>query len=148
MDARPRRATGIEPVGFIPRGTHFCEFYRDKQDLIDTLIPYFAADLRGNELCVWVTTDALERHEAEELLARAVPHFDRYVDRGQIEFHDHRDWYVRAGSSLTGVLEQWIAKEHEVDDNRDAGESLAALLAVNGHEVRFSRLDQGAGVRR
>ena len=29
------RGTGIPIIGDVPWGTHFCQFYRDEQDLID-----------------------------------------------------------------------------------------------------------------
>lgn len=35
--ARSGSDSGIQAVGEVPLGTHFCQFYRTKQDLIDTL---------------------------------------------------------------------------------------------------------------
>ncbi|MHC4720030.1 MAG: MEDS domain-containing protein, partial [Planctomycetota bacterium] len=49
------RKTGIEIVGDVPWGTHFCQFYQTKDDLIDVLVPYFKAGLKNNEFCMWVT---------------------------------------------------------------------------------------------
>lgn len=46
------RKTGINAVGDVPWGTHFCSFYESKQDLLDTLVPYFKAGLREREFCV------------------------------------------------------------------------------------------------
>jgi len=34
------RRTGISAIGDVPWGTHFCQFYQHKQDLIDILVPY------------------------------------------------------------------------------------------------------------
>jgi hypothetical protein len=39
------RDTGITAIGDVPWGTHFCQFYQDKQDLVDILVPYFKAGL-------------------------------------------------------------------------------------------------------
>lgn len=36
------RKFGIDIVGDVAWGTHFCQFYQTKQDLIDILVPYFA----------------------------------------------------------------------------------------------------------
>lgn len=33
---------------------------RPKADLINTLVPYFKADLENNEFCMWVTSEPLE----------------------------------------------------------------------------------------
>ncbi|HEX7158779.1 MAG TPA: MEDS domain-containing protein, partial [Edaphobacter sp.] len=46
---------GVPGIGKVPFGTHVCHFRRVREDLIDTLAPYFAAGLRNNERCVWVT---------------------------------------------------------------------------------------------
>ncbi len=40
------RRTGLDAVGDTPWGTHFCQFYKTKQDLLDTLVPYFASGLK------------------------------------------------------------------------------------------------------
>jgi len=47
---RPRR-TGIEVVGDVPWGRHFCQFYETAGDLADTLVPYFREGLLANEFC-------------------------------------------------------------------------------------------------
>ena len=44
------RRTGIETIGDIPWGSHFCQFYRTRQDLTDILVPYFKQGLQDNEL--------------------------------------------------------------------------------------------------
>ena len=61
--------SGIQVVGEIPFGTHFCQFYRTRQDLIDTLVPFFMAGLRNNELCLWVTSEPLRAAEAKAAMA-------------------------------------------------------------------------------
>jgi len=45
------RNSGIEVIGNVPWGTHFCQFYQTKQDLIETLVPYFKTGLEKNEGC-------------------------------------------------------------------------------------------------
>ena len=37
------RKSGLDFVGDIAWGTHMCQFYKTKQDLIDVLVPYFVA---------------------------------------------------------------------------------------------------------
>ena len=51
------RKTGIDILGDVPWGTHFCQFYQTKEDLIDILVPYFKAGLENNEFCLWVTSE-------------------------------------------------------------------------------------------
>ena len=101
--------SGIEAVGEVPLGTHFCQFYRTKQDLIDTLVPYFTAGLRSNELCLWVTSDPLGAAEATALMHEAMPDFEDFLSRGQIEILDYEDWYLRTGGQDgCDTLQMWI----------------------------------------
>ncbi|HXY87497.1 MAG TPA: MEDS domain-containing protein [Candidatus Acidoferrales bacterium] len=64
MATERKRKFGLDFVGDIPWGTHFCQFYETKHDLIDILVPYFAEGLRSNEACMWVTSDPLGVEEA------------------------------------------------------------------------------------
>ncbi len=50
--AAETRKTAIGVVGNVPWGTHFCQFYKTKEDLIDILVPYFKAGLENNEFCI------------------------------------------------------------------------------------------------
>ncbi|MCJ7559610.1 PAS domain S-box protein [Candidatus Bathyarchaeota archaeon] len=105
------RKTGIDVVGDAPFGTHFCLFYETKDDLIDVLVPYFKAGLESNEFCMWVTSEPLSEEEAKEAMRRAVPNFDGYVERGQIEIVPYTEWYLKGGAfNLQRVLNGWVEK--------------------------------------
>ena len=41
------RETGINILGKVSWGTHFCLFYENKEDLLDVLIPYFKAGFQS-----------------------------------------------------------------------------------------------------
>ena len=77
------RDTGIGAVGDVPWGTHLCQFYQDKQDLIDILVPYFKAGLENNEFCMWVTSEPLQAEEAAAALAKAVGNLDPYLRKAR-----------------------------------------------------------------
>lgn len=79
------RKTGISVVGDMPWGTHFCHFYETKEDLLDTLVPYFKAGLESNEFCVCVISEPLTEAEARRALGEAVPDFDRNVSDQRLE---------------------------------------------------------------
>ena len=49
--ATEMRKTGIDVVGDMPWGTHFCLFYETKEDLLDTLISYCKTGLESEEFC-------------------------------------------------------------------------------------------------
>jgi len=108
------RRSGLETVGDVPWGTHFCQFYETANDLIDVLVPYFKAGLEDNEFCMWVTSEPLSREDAENAMRKAVPDFDKFLKRGQMEIVPHGEWYLKDGVfDLQRVLDGWIGKLDE-----------------------------------
>jgi len=105
------RNSGIDIVGDVPWGTHFCQFYQTKEDLMDILVPYFKAGLENNEFCMWVTSQPLGVEEAKEAMRRAIPDIDVYLEKGQIEIISYSNWYVNKGIfNSQRVLNGWIEK--------------------------------------
>ena len=103
--------TGIDIIGDVPWGTHLCQFYRTKDDLIDILVPYFKAGLESNEFCLWVTALPLSEQDAREAMAQAMPDFGRYVEKGQIEIVPYDRWYLRDGVfDSEWVIGSWFDK--------------------------------------
>jgi PAS domain S-box-containing protein len=95
----------------LPWGAHFCQFYQNKQDLIDTLVPYFQGGLEGNEYCMWITSEPLGSSEAKAALAERVGNLDEYFSRNQIEILDYRDWYTEGGRfDSDRVRQAWIGR--------------------------------------
>ncbi len=91
------RESGIDVLGSVLWGTHVCLFYRTKQDLINVLVPYFKAGLENNEFCMWITSDPLDPTEAKNVLKKAMPDFDKYLKKGQIEILPYDQWYLDKG---------------------------------------------------
>lgn len=87
------RDVGIPAIGRAPWGTHFCQFYDTKQDLLDILVPFIRAGLDNNELCVWVTSAPLGADEAAEALSQQMPDFERKAALGQISIFPYDAWY-------------------------------------------------------
>jgi PAS domain S-box-containing protein len=103
------RVSGLDIIGDVPWGTHFCQFYQDKQDLIDTLVPYFAAGLAGHEFCMWITSEPLQVEEAKAAMRAAVPCLDDFLAAGQIKFLDYTEWYTVGGEfDADRVLAGWV----------------------------------------
>lgn len=106
-----QRNSGIPLVGDLPWGTHFCQFYQSKKDLLHVLVPYFMAGLAQNEFCVWVTSDFLTTQEAVTAMAARIPDFYRILDQGQMEIFPYTDWYLKGGSfDLNRTIGMWLAK--------------------------------------
>ena len=106
------RKFGLGIVGEIPWGTHLCEFYQTKEDLIDILVPYFKAGLENNEFCMWITSPPLDAKQAKEALEKAVPELDDYIKKGQIQILPYKEWYLLNGKfDADQVLQGWVEKE-------------------------------------
>ena len=105
------RKTGIDIMGDMPWGTHFCHFHETKQDLLDTSVPYFKAGLEDNEFCLWVISRLLTEEDAKSALRHAVPDLDHYLAEQSIEVLPHDEWYLQGGVfDFHRVLNGWHEK--------------------------------------
>lgn len=112
------RKSGIDIIGDLPWGAHFCQFYRTKEDLTEILIPYFKAGLENNEFCLWITAYPLDAEEAKEALRKAIPDFDIYLKNGQIKIIPYTDWYVKEGIFVSGrVLNGWVEELNQAQES-------------------------------
>ncbi|MEW6087805.1 MAG: MEDS domain-containing protein [bacterium] len=108
------RKSGINIIGDIPWGTHICQFYRTREDLIDILVPYYKAGLENNEFCIWIVSEPLRIEEAKEAMRKEVVNLDDYLRKGQIEIIDAVEWYAGSGRfSMDMVLKNWAEKEQQ-----------------------------------
>ena len=105
------RKTGIEVVGDMPWGTHFCLFYETKEDLLEILTSYCKAGLESGEFCLWIVAEPLTVDEATGALKDTVPGFSRYLADSSIEIVSARDWYLSGGTfDLKRVTAGWLEK--------------------------------------
>src|SRR5712671_6945894 len=110
VDAQLRK-TGIGVVGDVPWGTHFFMFYETKEDLLDTLVPYFKAGLETGELCLWLVSEPLTEEEASNALRDAVPEFERYLADHSIEIMGGRRFYFSGDDAdLQRTVQTWAEK--------------------------------------
>ena len=114
MGCKHLRKTGIEFLGDCPWGTHFCQFYQTKEDLIDILVPYLKTGLENNEFCMWITSEPLGAEDAKRALKKKVKDLDDYIKKGQIEILDFTQRYIRSGRfDADEVLQGWGEKEKQ-----------------------------------
>jgi C4-dicarboxylate-specific signal transduction histidine kinase len=101
---------GVPGIDKVPFGIHVCHFYRGREDLVDALVPYFAAGLHNNERCVWVTPFSTE--EAASALGRELTGIDAMVDRGQMQIFDAKTWHTRTqGMDESAIVQFWLQEE-------------------------------------
>ncbi|HTE09327.1 MAG TPA: MEDS domain-containing protein, partial [Chitinophagaceae bacterium] len=107
------RLSGIDVLGKIPWGLHFCNFYETKQDLLEMLIPYFKAGLQSKEFCLWVIPDPsiITAGEASAALKKVVPDLEQHISDGDIEILSGPGWYLRENAfNMDSVINAWHAK--------------------------------------
>lgn len=129
------RDSGLEIVGDVPWGTHFCQIYETKEDLIDILVPYFKAGLDNNEFCMWITSEPLKVQEAKAALKNVIPDLDSYLDNGQIEILPHDKWYTLDGIfDKKRVFNGWIEKLYNAQKRGFKGLRLTGNTIWIGNE--------------
>jgi two-component system, sensor histidine kinase PdtaS len=128
--------TGIDPIGHVQWGSHFCHFYKTADDLSETLIPYFKTGLEENDACVWVTAEPYEKARALSELNTHVAHLERRIAAGQLQVLGHDEWYALHGAkSRTDVAQVWIAAK---DNAVSAG---YRALRLTGNTAFLERSD-------
>lgn len=124
------RQSGIEIIGPTSWGTHFCMFYQTQGDLIDILVPYFKAGLENNEYCMWVTSEPLNAKDAEKAMRMAIPKFDTYLQKNQIEIIPYTEWYLENNEfNSQRVLNGWVDKCNDALDKGFNGLRLTGNLS-------------------
>lgn len=103
---------GLPGINAIPYGLHACHFYRDREHLMEALVPYFVAGLRNHERCLWITAPPLPAREALAVLVMAWGDLRDAIASGALRVLDFDRWYAD-GSGLKGVdvVGAWLAEE-------------------------------------
>jgi|GEM_PF-1699521 PAS domain S-box-containing protein len=108
------RKTGLKFLNRLPWGTHFCQFYKTKQDLLDIMVPYHKTGLENNEMCVWITSEFLTDADVKEAMEKAVPKFSHYLEKGQIKIFSYAKRYLKEGKfGMNRALKKWT-KEYKL----------------------------------
>jgi signal transduction histidine kinase/PAS domain-containing protein len=137
------RPAGIEGLGDISWGTHFCIFYETKEDLLDIFIPFLKAGLEHQQFCLCVVSEPLTLEEVERAMRQALPDFERCLAEGQIEITPHTDWYLKDGRfEEQRVLQGWLDKLDQALAKRFSGVRFAVNLLLEKKDwMSFSRYE-------
>jgi hypothetical protein len=142
---REDRDSGIDLLGYMPWGSHICQFCESPEDLTSILVPYLKSGLENNEFCIWVTAEPLGKESILATIRRAMPDFDLYFRNGQIEITPHDQWYLRDGIfDLQMVLERWIDKhDHALKQGYDGLRISGSTSWLDKNEwKRFTRYEE------
>jgi hypothetical protein len=111
--AHPNLTTcGLPGIGHIPYGIHMCHFYRERQDLVEALVPFFIAGIHNNECCIWITAEPLDGAQARLELEKVGCDADAVIRSGALTIQDYSEFYLKArGMKSRQVAELWLAQE-------------------------------------
>jgi DNA-binding CsgD family transcriptional regulator len=105
------RRTGVSVLGDMAWGSHVCMFYESKEDLLDTIVPYFTAGLESKEFCLWAPSEPVTLEEARVVLSERIPAFDRHLALGNMELVSGREWYLKGDRfDLKRITSGWDEK--------------------------------------
>ena len=93
VETRSQRPTGLRCLKSTPWGTHLCQFYKSKDELIDLVADFLGAGLKEKEFCVWIVPKGISIAKASEALEERIEHFEKYLLLGQIELIAASRWY-------------------------------------------------------
>src|ERR1700739_4420613 len=151
---REFRESGIDVLGNIPWGSHFCQFYQTKDDLLDILIPYFKAGLENNELCLWVISEPglITIEEAKKALKQSIPNIIQYFSEQKIEILNNSEWYLEKNEfNAENIIRGWHVRlknalASSFDGMRVSGDTLWAnekyMKAFFAYEKKLNSLTQ------
>lgn len=114
--------SGIPGMGKIPWGSHFCQLYAYRQDLVESLVSYFVAGLRNNERCIWITSDFYDAKDAETDLRKAMPRLEGMMKEGRIQIRNFHEWSGSVTSSSPWLKEEQDALAESYQGLRMAGD--------------------------
>lgn len=128
------RNSGMDVIGELQWGSHFCNFFDSKEDLLEILVPYFKAGLMNNEFCLWITADPITVDAAYQALRNEIADFDKYEKKEQVSILSHTDWYLKDKTFVPDiVINGWYQKLTESLHNGFDG------MRVSGNEAWLER---------
>jgi hypothetical protein len=125
----------------MPWGSHVCQFYNHKEDLVELLVPYFKQGLERNEACVWLVAD-LTVEEARNALAAVVPNLDRYIANGQMHIRHYTELYTNPDGTVkpSGMLcDEFAAMGAKVQSNGFSGLRASGSVSWVEHDDAMNR---------
>jgi hypothetical protein len=104
--------SGLPGIETVPFGMHACHFYRNRDELISALVPYFVAGLRGNQRCLWIAAPPLPARDAIQALRAEWDCVDDAMKAGALRILDFDQWYASsAGLNGLDVVQFWLEEE-------------------------------------
>src|ERR1700740_1785411 len=108
------RKSGIDVLEGLPWGSHLCNFYSTKEDLLDLMVPFIKAGLENNEFCMCVIagpSTLLTVEGARTALQQSIPDLEDHIRQGRLEIVSSEDWFFSDGIYyLREVMNRFVVK--------------------------------------
>ncbi len=85
-------------------GNHIVQFYHQKEDLFEAVVPFFQQGLSGGEYCLWLVPGLISMKTAWSALRGRIPDIAEFRDRRQFEIADAEKWY--GGKGIEALMTQ------------------------------------------
>ena len=79
-------------------GKHFYQFYKNSDDFLYVMIPFFQAGLEKGEACLWMVSGKIGFDFARATAEAMIPRFSDYISTGQFQMIPAEEWYLTNGS--------------------------------------------------
>ncbi len=106
--------TGLRVPDRVSWGTHICQFYETRDDLLEVLVPFLKEGLTANESCVWITSGPLTPGEAKDALRAAIPELEHYLTTGQMEIIPHEEWECVESRGRKELLDHLLVQKQAI----------------------------------
>ncbi len=108
----------------IAPGRHLYQFYKNSEDYLRVLIPYFQAGLTKGEACLWLVSDKMGVEKMSDAADAQIKRYLYYVSAGQFQILSAEKWYLTDG------------RFDEAKAVRNASEALQSALKRGFHRLR------------
>ena len=75
-------------------GKHFYQFYKNSDDFLSVMIPFFQAGLEKGEACLWLVSKRNNLDFIRATVEAMIAGFSYYVSSGQFQIFSAEDWYL------------------------------------------------------
>lgn len=139
--SRPElRQSGIDGLGELEWGTHFCHLHETPSGLLATVADYLLAGVTAGESCLWLVPEPISVIEGWRALEHLVPSLESHRAAGHIELTPSGTFcYGGGGLDVSKVLAAFDERLGRALSNGRAGlrvaGALSALVPCRWHEV-------------
>ena len=78
-------------------GKHLYQFYKNSEDFLQVMIPFFQAGLEKGDACLWLVSETIGFQRAYEAVQSKIRRFKDATSSGQFEILPGEPWYLNNG---------------------------------------------------